>query len=357
MRIGINGLAITATMTGIGRTTLNTLRALLRRNREDEFLLFLPEDAPDDLDLDAPNLETVNTGVSLNRPLKSTLFEEFALPRRLRNAGIDLYYSPSFLLPAFRGARAEVICIHDLAWRVLPKSKSLLFRTYMNRRLPAALRRAGRVVCVSEATRDDLLEHYPRTHRDNVRVVPNGVDLSVFKPEEGEREENPFVVVVGNQDPRKNIQTLFEAFPRFRARMRPCRLVMVGPRRTEPVKRPAVDFLGYLSEAELASLYQRALMVVQPSIYEGFGLPVLEAMACGTAVACADIDVFHEVAGECALYFDPRSASSIANVMEKLARDDLLRARLGRQGVERAQGFSWDHTAEKLEAVFREVAP
>ena len=356
MRIAINGLAITETMTGIGRATLASLRAMLERNSEDEFFLFLPKDAPEDLDLPAKNLACFATDVSLTQPLKSLVFGEFSLPRRLKGARIDLYYSPSFLLPAFPGAAAEVICVHDLAWRLFPKTKSLLFRTYMNRRLPGALKRAARIVCVSNATRATLLEHYPRTREDNTRVVHNGVALDVFRPDPTENGEQPFVAVVGNQDPRKNIGTLLDAFPRFRTRMRACRLVMVGPGERPRGKPPAVDFIGYLDESALASLYRRALMVVQPSLYEGFGLPVLEAMACGTPVACADIDVFREVAGEAARYFDPRDAESIAKAMEELARNDALRKELAKRGLERAQRFSWDATAEKLLAVFAEAA-
>ena len=355
MRIAINGLALSRTMTGIGRTTLNTLRAMLKRNTEDEFLLFLPSDAADDVGLAAPNLELVRTDVSLSQPIKSVLFEEFKLPLRLKGMRIDLYYAPSFLLPAFKAARTEVICVHDLAWRILPRTKSFRFRTYMNRRLPSALRRAAHIICVSHATRKDLLAHYKRVPEDRVRVVHNGVDLDIFKPDpQAEPGDMPYLAVVGNQDPRKNISTLMEAFPIFRARMRAFRLVMAGPG-TPPERRPpAVDVLGYLEEEALASFYCRALMVVQPSLYEGFGLPVLEAMACGTPVACADIDVFHEVAGECARYFDPHKPGSIAQVMEQIARDDAVRLDMAKRGPERAAGFSWDATAEKLLRVFKE---
>jgi glycosyltransferase involved in cell wall biosynthesis len=355
VRIAVNGLAITRTMTGIGRTTLQTLRALLERDHANEYFLFLPLDAPEDPCLEAPNLELIQTGVSLTQPLKSLLFGEFALPLRLKGARIDLYYAPSFLLPAFPGAEAEVICIHDLAWRLFPETKSALFRAYMNVRLPAALRRSARIVCVSEATAADLRTEYGATVGDRVRVVPNGVRLDLFHP--GERPPAPsFITVVGNQDPRKNVATLLEAFPIFRARMRPCRLVMVGPGGPPQPRQPAVDFLGYLSDEELAALYRRSLMVVQPSLYEGFGLPVLEAMACGTPVACADIPVFREVAGDCARYFDPKDKGSIAATMEELARDDALREEMGARGAGRAQGFPWEETARRLAAVFAEAA-
>ena len=357
MRIAINGLACSHSMTGIGRTTVQSLKEMLKQNRHDEFFLFLPKDTPEDLGLQAENLTLVPTDVSLTQPLKSLFFEEFQMPRRLRGARIDLYYAPSFLLPAFPGADAEVICVHDLAWRLFPQTKSTLFRTYMNTRLPAALKRAGRIVCVSEATSEDLVLLYPKTDTSKVRVIHNGVDLEVFHPaEDGETVEQPFVAVVGNQDPRKNFDTLLEAFPRFRARLRPYRLVMVGPGKPPDAKPPAVDMVGYLQDEALASLYRRASIVVQPSLYEGFGLPILEAMACGTAVTCADIRVFREIAGDAAHYFDPRDAGSIARAMEGLALDEEARWRLAKAGLKRVRKYTWAATADKLLRVFREAS-
>ncbi|MEM8884109.1 MAG: glycosyltransferase family 1 protein [Planctomycetota bacterium] len=356
MRIAINGLAIGPQRTGIGRVTVQSLHALLARRPDDEFWLFLPEDAPEGLFPDTPNLTTVRTDVSLDKPVRSLLFEEFELPRRLKGARIDLYYAPSFLLPFFPGAEREIICVHDLAWRFFPKSKSFRFRSYMNARLPAALRRASQIVTVSAATADDVVTEYGEEFADRLRVVPNGVDLDVFRPDPTRPEtEEPFLAVVGNQDPRKNIGTLLDALPAFRARMRPCRLVLVGPGARPLPAPPSVDFLGYLADDELVSLYQSALMVVQPSLYEGFGLPVLEAMACGAPVACADIPVFREVTGGAAKFFDPRDAGSIAQVMADLARDDDTRADLAERGYARAQEFSWERTGDKLDAVFTEA--
>ena len=356
MRIAINGLALTHNMTGIGRVTLQSLRALLAIDQSNEYLLVLPGDAPADLGLAAGNLELFRSDASLAQPLKSLWFEEMELPRKLKGARIDLYFAPSYLLPAARCADAEVICVHDLAWRFHPRSKSLRFRAWMNARLPAALKRAARVVSVSEATASDVLKEYGDDLRSRLRVVHNGVDLDVFRPAAGADDDvAPFIAVVGNQDPRKNIATLLEAFPSFRARMRPCRLVMVGPGRPPRQKPPAVDFLGYLRDDELVTLYRRALLVVQPSLYEGFGLPVLEAMACGAPVACADIPVFREIAGDCARYFDPRDADAIADVMTGLASDDRARAELSERGVARAREFSWERSARRLLAVFEEA--
>lgn len=354
MRIAFNGLALSPSMTGIGRTTLQTLRALVAQNHNDEFFVFLPKDASDDLGFDADNIVTIRTEVSLDQPIKSLLFEEFELPRRLKGARIDLYYAPSYLLPFFRGAESEVICVHDLAWRIFPRSKSLRFRSYMNARLPSALRRAKRIVSVSEATAGDLKREYGEGLADRIRIVHNGVDLDTFSPG-GTRSDEPFLAVVGNQDPRKNLGTLLDALPAFRARIRPCRLVLVGPGTTPRPSPPAVDFVGYLDDSDLVDLYRASMMVVQPSLYEGFGLPVLEAMACGTPVACADIPVFREIAGDCARFFDPRDARSIADVMAELAADEVGRADLARRGRVRAEQFSWAKSAGKLQQVFVEA--
>jgi glycosyltransferase involved in cell wall biosynthesis len=358
MRIAFNGLALSPAMTGIGRTTLQTLHAMVAMNKNDEFFVFLPHDAPDDLALDAENITAIRTEVSLDQPIKSLLFEGFELPRRLKGARIDLYYSPSYLLPFFRGAESEVICVHDLAWRIFPRSKSLRFRSYMNARLPSALRRANRIVSVSVATADDLTREYGDGLADRIRIVHNGVDLDVFSPggNPGRRfSEEPFLAVVGNQDPRKNLGTLLDALPAFRARIRPCRLVMVGPGATPRPSPPAVDFVGYLDDVDLVDLYRASMMVVQPSLYEGFGLPVLEAMACGTPVACADIPVFREIAGDCARFFNPRDAASIADTMAELASDEVGRADLARRGRVRAEQFSWAKSATKLQQVFTEA--
>lgn len=357
MKIGINGLAITREMTGIGRTTLQSLRAMLARDSVNEYLLFLPSDAPGNLGVAAPNLTLVPTDVSLSQAFKSLWFGEFELPRRLRGARIDLYYAPSFLLPAYAGAESEVICVHDLAWRFYPRSKSMRFRAYMNTRLPAALKRAARVICVSQSTADEVQAEFGDDFAGRLRVVHNGVDLERFCPAEKSIEERPpYIAVVGNQDPRKNIATLLEAFPSFRARLRACRLVMVGPGQSPAPPPAAVDCLGYLDDDALVALYRGALLVVQPSLYEGFGLPVLEAMACGAPVACAAIPVFREVAADCARYFNPRDADAIADSMAELARDTVARETLAAKGIERARMFSWDRSAEGLHTAFAEVA-
>jgi glycosyltransferase involved in cell wall biosynthesis len=359
VRIAVNGLAIRADETGVGRTTRNLVRALVRRCPTDEVIVFLPADAPRHPGLEAPNLRLVSTRITLKTPLDKLYREGPASPEAADAGAVDVVYSPSFLLPdlSLEGA-PRVATIHDLSWDLLPKTRALLFRSYMHRRLDEAVRDARRLVCVSQATAEDLQALRKKVPRERLCIVHHGVDREVFRPEPDVKDPGPpFLVVVSNQDPRARIRSLADAFPRVRARMRPCRLVPVGaagPSRQTP---PTVDFVGPMGEREIASLYRRALMVVQPSAYEGFGLPTLEAMACGTAVACADTPLFRELAGTCARYFDPANAASIAAAMEDLARGPSPREELVKEGLERAARFGWDATATRLREIFAEVAP
>ena len=336
MRIAVNGLAIRADQTGLGRTTRNLVRALVRRCPSDEVTLYLPADAPRAPGLEARNLRLVPTAVTLKTPLDKLCLETPAPQVADLADAADVVYSPSFLLPdlPIEGA-PRVSTIHDLSWDLLPKSRALLFRSYLHRRLDETVRDARRLVCVSQATSEDLQKLRRKVPREKLRIVHHGVDLEVFRAGPSPAEPGPpFLVVVSNQDSRARIRSLVDAFPRVRARMRPCRLVPVGAGGPSQRTPPTVDFVGHMQECDIASLYRRALMVVQPSAYEGFGLPTLEAMACGTAVACADTPLFRELTGDCARFFDPADAASIAAAMEDLARGDgprerLVRAHLG----------------------------
>ena len=328
MRIAFNGLGLTPHPTGIRRASMHTLQALRAHAPDAELVVFLPHDAPREWEGE----QTVRTRASLDRPLESTLGEELIL----RGAKFDVSYSPSYLLPRIPGARAEVVCVHDLAPR---------FRDQLRARLP----HAARVVCPSGATAERLADEFDTP----ARVVPPAVDADRFRPGPCDESE-PFVAVVGSAAPPARIDTILEAFPVFRARMRPCRLVVVGgrPQRAGP----AVDFVDTLGDEGLAELYRRALMVVQPAHYEGFDLPLLEAMACGTPVACADTPFFREVTDGCARFFDPKDARSIADTMAALAKDEAARADLSRRGPERARAWGWDRTARALWSVFEEAA-
>ncbi|MHC4939834.1 MAG: glycosyltransferase family 4 protein [Planctomycetota bacterium] len=325
MKLAFNGLGLTPEQTGIRRASLHQLRALRRSRPDAEMIVFLPQDAPADF-------VGIRTRITLDRPMESTLGEEFIL----RGARFDVCYSPSYLLPPIPGARADVVCVHDVDPRL---------RAHLEARLPSA----DRVVCPSRRTADALAEEFGV----EASVIRPAVDIDRFKPARGKVDE-PFVAVVGNTDLPREVRTVLEAFPVFRARLRPCRMVVVGDMARKPA--PPIDFVDCLDDEGLADLYRRALMVVQPSHYEGFDLPLLEAMACGTPVACADTPYFREITGGHARFFDPHDAKSIAHAMAELARDDEGRAELSRQGVARARDWRWEKAAVELWNVLEEAA-
>jgi glycosyltransferase involved in cell wall biosynthesis len=212
--------------------------------------------------------------------------------------------------------------------------------------------RAARVIAVSEATRADLL-HFYRGPEARIRVIHHGVDPALFDLRH-ERLER-FVLCVSTLHPHKNIERLIRAYAREK---RDYRLVLAGMRgyHAEAIEglidergvRDRVTLTGWISRPSLYDLYDRALACVYPSTFEGFGMPVLEAIAAGVPVACSEIPPLREVAGDTALYFDPLDEDALASALTRIVSDEPLRANLSRSGRERARGFTWERTARQI---------
>jgi glycosyltransferase involved in cell wall biosynthesis len=227
-----------------------------------------------------------------------------------------------------------------------------------------ALRRARALLCISQATRDDLVRHFPRS-ASKARVVPLAVSERLRRersPEElaAARErhgvEGSFVLCAGTLEPRKNLSRLIEAFLGLPAELSgPHTLALVGPKgwEAEEIDRriaaagARVKVLGYVSDDDLAALYQSCTAFCYPSLYEGFGLPVLEAMACGAPVLTSRASSMPEIAGDAALYVDPLDVDDIARGLESLLRSPSECERLAALGRQRAAAFSWERTASE----------
>jgi glycosyltransferase involved in cell wall biosynthesis len=236
--------------------------------------------------------------------------------------------------------------------------------------VPGSVRRAARVIAVSQFTRDDLIDRY---HLDPAQVVAihNGVSPR-FRPdpEAAARAraslglERPFVLFVGALQPRKNAPVLLEAFARLRGHDG-LELVLAGGDRgglhevRERIRElglaTRVRLLGHVPEATLPGLYTAAELLAFPSLYEGFGLPALEAMACGTPVCASSTTGLGEAVGDGGLTFDPRSSEEIAEAMRRLLEDDQLRTSVRVSGLERAGRFTWRRAAEQTADVYREA--
>ncbi len=273
-------------------------------------------------------------------------WEQLVLPLRARRA--DTLLCPANLAPLAHPRTAVVI--HDAAALRNPDWYSPLYARVQRALLPQVARRAAQVITVSEFSRRELAELLGV----EASVVPGGVDLDRFTPEGPQAHGLPapgsYVLTVATPSPRKNLAALAATATRLRARG----LRLIGAGGTRPQfaagETPVVEPLGPVDDADLPALYRGAAAFVLPSVYEGFGLPCLEAMACGTPVVSAATTALPEVCGDAAILCDPLDQTSIADAVEQaLEESDDLRAR----GLRRAAGFSWDATARALDALLR----
>jgi glycosyltransferase involved in cell wall biosynthesis len=259
-------------------------------------------------------------------------------------SGPDVLHCPTYYGP-LRPRTPTVVTVHDLAVFRHPELFGAWTRRYAPRAVPHVVRAAARVIAVSEFTAGEVerLLHVPR---ERIRVVPNGVDRAVFKPD-GPRAEGSYALAVGTLEPRKNLGRTILATARAGLELRVAGAPGWGG--VEPSGERVV-WLGRVSDDELAALYRGARCLVYPSRYEGFGIPVLEALACGTPVVTSRGGACEEIAGGTAVLVDPLDVDSIAaGIAEAVASERGL-------GVEHARAFTWDRTAALTHAVYEEVA-
>jgi len=290
-------------------------------------------------------VETVSFGRAdrLSTLARDALWYPFVLGRA---RGADVLHCPTYRGP-LRSALPLVVTVHDLAVFRHPEAFNRWTRMYSPRVVPRVLGAARRIIVVSEFTRRELVELL-RVPDERIRVVPNGVD-DEFTPN-GPAADGEYVLAVGTLEPRKNLPRLVEA-----ARRNQLELRVVGARGWGNVEvgGNGVRWLGELTDAELARQYRGALCVAYPSLYEGFGIPVLEAMACGTPVVTSRATAMEEVADGAAVLVDPNDPAELAAGIERAAAQ---RAELVSRGLERARAFRWDAIADATVGVYREAA-
>jgi glycosyltransferase involved in cell wall biosynthesis len=272
-----------------------------------------------------------------------------ALPARARRDGMDVLHCPTQRAPV-RSRVPLVVTFHDLAVLRHPETFNHWTRTYSRLTLPRVVRAARRVIAVSEFTKRELLELLDVPEK-KVRVIPNAVGAP-FQGE-GEAATGDYVLAVGTLEPRKNLLRLVEAHRRAGLNGMPLLVAGAAGWGGVRVEGDGVQWLGFVSDDELARLYRGARCVAYVSPYEGFGLPVLEAMACGAPVVAARSEASEEVAGSAAVLVDPLDPDAIAaGLAEAVERRDELRAR----GLERAKAFDWREVAQATVEVYREAA-
>ena len=288
------------------------------------------------------------------------------LPAVEAQVGGDAILYPYWPSPPRRraGAPPAAMFVYDLAFRLRPAEVPWQQRVYLGSILRPALRQAAAVLVISNKTRQDLLDIYPVPGLDEkVSVVPLGVSNSVAPGSLPEGLEPGFILAVGTIEPRKNYPRLLAAYRALRGRTAAPPLVIAGRRgwaygdTLEQIRaEPGVRYLGHVDEPTLAALYESAGTLAFPSLYEGFGLPLLEAMSHGLPAVVGATGALPELAGDAAVLIDPENVDEITHGLESVLTDQLLRERLRAASLERAKEFTWERAAELTRKALREIA-
>ncbi len=355
---------------GIGTYIRNLLRQLARLDRDTDYVLLCHEADLDVAERLGPNFRSV-----LESSPNYSLREQIHLPWVLRQLRPDLFHAPHYVLPAAVRCRSVVTihdCIHLMFPQYLPNRAAY---AYAHASMWSAARRADRILTVSEASKRDIL-HFFRVPPEKVEVVYNAIDEHfwitppaehVARVRERYQLNHQFVLYVGNIKPHKNLVRLIEAFDALRRGPvhEDLKLLIIGDEISKlPALRRAVHahklhkqvrFLGYLPNETLAVLYRLASVFAFPSLYEGFGLPPLEAMASGTPVVTSNVSSLPEVTGDAAVLVDPYDVDSIADGLRRVLTDPLLAAEMRRKGLQRAREFSWEQSVERTRQVYAAV--
>lgn len=373
MRIGYLTYGLDRSPTGIGRYALELLRELASRPGEHEIVVLAtePEDTHQLRDLceyhHLPGVRLLPSLLTLGDAMIA------AASRRLQ---LDLVHDPNGIAPFLgpRGTTRRTVTIHDTFAYVYPETHNRLDNWRYRHHLPIAAKRADAIITVSECSRRDIVR-FLGIQPERVHVTIEGV-RSGFRPLEDDATRRavlerygirqPYILYVGGLNARKNIGRLLEAFARVQPSHPDLALVIAGERQWQTGEidhvyrrldlARLVHFTGYVDDADLPALYSGATGFIFPSLYEGFGLPPLEAMACGTPVITSNVSSLPEVVGDAALMVDPFDVSAIAGAISRLIADPTLCDCLRERGLRRAARFTWDQAAHETLAAFQETA-
>jgi glycosyltransferase involved in cell wall biosynthesis len=369
MHIGLNAhlLSLTETYRGAGINWYihNLLTHLPRVDRDNRYTAFLSDGR-----FANPGLALKLSRLPTSRPVVRIFWEQVVQPFALRKEKVDLLHALAFVTPLLSPC-PSVVTIYDLSFLLYPEGFKRAKRFYLNLFTRLSARRARRIIAISESTKRDVVRLLG-VPPEKVGVIYCGIDeafrpllddqVAAFRSERGLPER--FILFVGTIEPRKNVTRLIEAFASLHTcELANLKLVIGGAKgwfygdvfaRVEELGlESAVMFPGYIPVSELPLWYNAAELFVYPSLYEGFGLPPLEAMACGTPVVTANTSSLPEVVGQAGLTVDPLDVEGLAEAMRRILDDEALRYEMRGRGLQRARDFSWTKTAQETVQVYR----
>lgn len=348
---------------GLGRYTRSLVDALLPYTTPQVFYNNIPGRTQ-------PQFEQLTThSINLGyKPWRMAVYmgQRVGLPYNRLVPRTTIFHATEHLLMPLRGVKT-VLTVHDLIYKLFPEHHKKLNYWYLNAAMPLFVKRADAIITISESSKQDLISHYG-TPAKKIHVIYEAA-AAHFQPQSDETVQavkqryhlpEQYLLVVGTIEPRKNYSRLVEALMHLRHDYPELALVVVGSKgwlyesffaQIKELQAPVV-FPGYIPDQDLPAVYAGAMVAVMASIYEGFGLPILEAMACGTPVAASHAASLPELGGEAAVYFDPYEVSSMVDALQKLLNDASLREKYAQMGLVQAAKFSWDRTARETLAVY-----
>lgn len=356
MKIGIDATALThARPTGVEVVTKNLIIALLAQAKDDQFIFYTPEPL-DDSWQKYPNL--------INRVLPPKRFWLISqLSRSLAEDQLDVFWSPSNILP-FKLPAKSIATVHDLAFMYFPQAYSLTSRLRSWLTVYRATKVATKIIAVSSATKSDLISRF-NLPTNKVEVVPNALPQLPEAKVEVAAIDGDYILLVGRVELRKNPLTAIKAFGLIAKQYPKLQLVFTGSDGfgSQSARELAktigladrIHFLGFVNGSQLANLYLHAKLVLFPSLYEGFGLPVLEAFHYGVPVIASDTPAVVEVAGDSAILVAPKDSIAMSQAISKLLDSPQLRAELIEKGARQLSQYSWEESATKLLSIIKQL--
>lgn len=347
---------------GIGRYVRELTAALAKLDHETDYRLFIAgaTDLPPAL---AENFTWKPTNISPKWLARIWHRAHMSIPVEVITGEIDLYHATDFVLPPTRPKTITVLTVHDLSFVRVPEAASPRLKAYLDKVVPRSVQRADHILADSQATKDDLIALYG-VAEDKVTVLLSGVDAR-FAPANNPSVrqkygigERPYLFSVGTVQPRKNYSRAIHALARLREKGHDLNFVIAGGKGwlEDPIYETIraagmgeyVKMIGFADDADLPALYSHAECTVFPSLYEGFGFPVLESMACGTPVVTSMVSSLPEVAGDAALMIDPLDLDALTDAIQQILEDSQLKQRLIQAGFRQAAQLSWEKSAQQL---------
>jgi glycosyltransferase involved in cell wall biosynthesis len=374
MKIGFNAVLLEERVSGITEYIENLLTAILAYDTQNDYFCYFSKFVLEEKLSLFKKGKCIKTPLT-NRSLQRIPWEQFYWRGQLRRDKIELYHSPFFHIPlTFPREIKVVITVHDLIAVKYPETVLPLRAAFLKLAVPHSIKRADKIICLSEATRQDIVSLY-NISSERIVVIPNGVNPQYrvvedkSKLSEARRRLNlppRYILFVGHLEPRKNIVRLLRAYALLKKEFKiEEKLLIVGkenwlyqPIFNELTKlnlKNEISFLGYLFPQDMVYIYNLAQLFVFPSLYEGFGLPPLEAMACGIPVVSSCYPPMSEVAGEAGILVNPYREEEIAKGIYQGLTDAQLRERLIKEGLKRVKLFTWEEAARRTVTVYHSL--